>query len=643
MKIFLQFIVYFIILLTGLNVAASGVGAANASTSIANTSGVRTLSAGASGVSTTNAGVSGAAVYDAGTSDILSKFELIYPYSMSGRQVKTEGTTTLPLYVSFTEFDVKKPGLITIQLKLPDNFIALKNAEWQEKRNAEGVFYEFKTESIKGFSRSFSLLYIKPLPGTSGGEKTIRSKVFYTGENKKIKTLIREKTFQYVAKQGESSEDKGTGASADTNSLNVSASSAGSTGLNSSKASADAKKYSASKSKAKADKFNWYILSVILPVDEDGHKDPKSEDGAIYVPDNKIEDLRNRITGDGATNWAAVLEHPVCYLQLNIRNPQQDVAMLKFKAFLKDRKTGEIVPGLCTGGKSDSDNPGGGFSKDKDEYATTAVFTLDGSKASSVILPVYVDSLRVLPGDYSLRIELQGAGQDKATEIPVSITKRHSMGIFAVIFAVLTLPLLIYKFFRLNRTVEKLGARGAITVALFAAVSFGGITIPTTLLSDFIHAFLGPFSVFITGCLSGIMQYLLLMALLILFRRPGVITLLLLLKFILTAVIFGRFTPLGILSLSVNITILELALKCSGFYAKEKISKPYMLIVALVIGLADAFINFINLEQMMFFYRLYYADWYIILYLAINGLIYSSIGAFFGYGTGSKLKQIAGE
>lgn len=48
---------------------------------------------------------------------------------------------------------------------------------------------------------------------------------------------------------------------------------------------------------------------------------------------------------------------------------------------------------------------------------------------------------------------------------------------------------------------------------------------PVTLLGDFFHVILGPFSGLITGVLNGIVQYLLLMALLILFRRPGVLSL----------------------------------------------------------------------------------------------------------------------
>ncbi len=178
---------------------------------------------------------------------------------------------------------------------------------------------------------------------------------------------------------------------------------------------------------------------------------------------------------------------------------------------------------------------------------------------------------------------------------------------------------------------------------MFAALAFGGITLPTTFLGDLLHVFLGPFSGFLTGVLSGILQYLLIVALLVLFRAPGVLSLMFFVKYMLSGLMLGHFTPLGLLSMSVYVAVLETVLYLTGFYKVKHLTKKYMLVVAVCIGLADAAITFVNLEQMMFFYRLYYADWYLALYMLINGLLYSSIGAWLGYRTGTKLKQVLGE
>ncbi len=64
--------------------------------------------------------------------------------------------------------------------------------------------------------------------------------------------------------------------------------------------------------------------------------------------------------------------------------------------------------------------------------------------------------------------------------------------------------------------------------------------------------------------------------------------------------------------------------------------------ISFLIGLCDAGITFVNMEQLMFFYRLYYADWFIGLYMLMNGLLYSTLGSWMGYRIGSRLKQVMG-
>ena len=124
---------------------------------------------------------------------------------------------------------------------------------------------------------------------------------------------------------------------------------------------------------------------------------------------------------------------------------------------------------------------------------------------------------------------------------------------------------------------------------------------PTTLFGDLLHVFLGPFSGLLTGVLNGVLLYLLVMSLLVIYRKPGIVALMFLLKWMLAGLMFGRFTPLGILSYMVYIVVLESILYISGFYRKQELTSGYVFIVAILIGTADAFITMINLEQMMFF------------------------------------------
>ena len=328
---------------------------------------------------------------------------------------------------------------------------------------------------------------------------------------------------------------------------------------------------------------------------------------------------------------------------LDMRNPQKDIRVLKFKAQLLDRATGNVVDGLITAGKTDHETGEGWAGKTGIGAETTALISLDGKKMQSFILPLYVDYFKILEGDYTLRITVTGGEQQKIQEVPLTIAKKHSLGFIAVCVSGLCFLILSFLMFRLKKCLRLIGAKGAITVALFAAISFGGISLPSTILGDLVHALLGPFSSLVTGLLSGVMQYLLVMSLLVLYRKPGVLTLLYLVKYMLSGIMFGHFTPLGMLSMSVNVAVLEILLYLCGFYSKKTVSRKYMLGVALLLGLGDALISFINLEQMMFFYRLYYADWFLVMYMFVNGLLYSSIGCWLGYKTGLKLQQVVGE
>ena len=534
-----------------------------------------------------------------------ARLQAEYPYSLEQKNIhQVEGGSTMPLYLNLTSYDIPQPQKATIKVTLPQGFQLLPGIGWRlfEKAGQHGV--QALWELPENFGQNFDLLYIKPLDAVPAGQYKILVEAM--GENLQLQ---REIVFNYIPMETATSSQART----------------------------------VTKDFVDKSKYNWYIQSVNLPVDSQGNKDDRAAANVIYVRDTTLEGFRNRMTGDGATNWSAVFNHPATHVMLEMRNPQKDVRVLKFKAELLDKHTGKPVPGLMTAGKV-VDEEGHGWAGDTGTAGeTTAMISLDGQKNQTFILPLYVDYFTVLEGEYALRITVSGNGQEKIQEVPIAIAKKHNVGLLAVSFSFLCALIAACLSYRLPGCIKQIGARGAITVALFAALAFGGITLPTTLLGDLLHVFLGPFSGLVTGVLSGVLQYLLIVSLLTLFRAPGVLALMFFVKYMLSGLMFGHFTPLGALSTCVSVVVLEATLYFSGFYKAQSLSKKFMLLVALLLGLADAVVTFINLEQMMFFYRLYYADWYLALYMLINGLLYSSIGAWLGFKTGSKLQQVMGE
>ena len=531
--------------------------------------------------------------------------DVVYPYNLdkSDKHV-VHGGSTMPLYINIKSFDVPHEQQARLKVILPEGFSALPDDKWQAGAEDGHNIATSAWMLPADFGQTFDLLYLRPDGSAKAGEQKLVVQVQGEGWEQQ-----RDVAFTYDMQQDKAQDADALG----------------------------------KKKKPDARRFNWYIQNVTLPVDNLGNKDDRAAEGVIYVRDTTLEGFRNRMMGDGATNWSAVFNHPATFLLLDMRNPQRDVRLLKFKAELIDKATGKLVPGLCTAGKNDNDSEHGWAGDTGNNNETTALISLDGQKAQTFIIPLYVDYFTILAGDYSLRITVSGNGQEKVQEVPLTITKTHNLGLLAVGFSFLCLGALVVFSYKLKSCIYKIGAKGAITVALFAALAFGGITLPTTLLGDLLHVFLGPFSGLFTGVLSGVLQYLLVVSLLVLFRAPGVLSLMYLVKYMLSGLMFGHFTPLGLLSLCVNIVILEAVLYFSGFYRKQELGKRYMLFVAVLLGVGDALITFVNLQQMMFFYRLYYADWYLALYMLVNGVLYSSIGAWLGAKTGSKLQQVMGE
>ena len=540
------------------------------------------------------------------------RLEALYPFNLEKKTVtEVKGQSTFPLYLDLFTHDVPKVQQANITVELPEDFKALSSAGWQISNEGRKASVEWSLPA--DFGRHFDLLYIQAGSNAVAGTKNI--KLLAQGSDWRLEKNI---SFTYISvNNNKGIEDKH-------------------------KATSDTAVAKQGK-KVDKSKFNWYIQDVKLPVDKQGQADAKSIANVIYVRDTSLESFRNRMVGNGATNWSAVFAHPACHLLLDMRNPQMDVRMLKFKAEMLDKATGKPVPGLCTSGKVSEDGEEGWAGSNTVEAATTALISLDGKKAQTFILPIYVDYLNVLEGDYNLRITVSGNGQEKITELPLTITKKHNIGLAMVGFALLAFVIMLLFSKKIKDCIYLVGAKGAITIALFSAIAFGGITLPTTILGDFLHVFLGPFSGLITGLLSGVLLYLLIMSLLVLYRKPGVLALMYIVRFMLSGIMFGHFTPIGVLSCSVNIVILESVLYFSGFYRSKSLEHKYMLGIAILMGCADAAITFVNLEQLMFFYRLYYADWYLALYMIINGFMYSSIGAWLGYKTGAKLRQVMGE
>lgn len=542
--------------------------------------------------------------------------DTVFPYSLTGTTNSDvfQGSTN-PLYLNLENINSDKKNNIIVKIHIPKILkYEVGKSNWKIVENSDNsneIVIENSWSLRKNYDKKFDLLFLKTGENAKIGKYKIKIETIY--KNKKIIKHIDFNVLNNLLNE-------------ETNNLNI-------------KEAIDDHKYKSSNNKSKS--FNWYITRIVLPVDENGDVDNKIARGSIYIKDTSFEKLRNRIVGNGAVNWEELYNKPITYLAMSISNQKHDVRVLQFKAELVDKKTGNIQPGLCHVGMDDSNAAMSWGSNE--ENASTALISLKGERDQNFVIPLYVNNFKITEGKYNLRITVNDNANSKVQEIPIVIIKKSDLGIFAVGFSIICFIIMLFNVVKIKNRIKDIGAKGAITVALFSAVAFGSIVVPTNFAGEILSVILGPFSGLVTGLLSGVLLYMLITALLMLYRKPGIVALMFISKWLLTAILFGQFTPAGVLSYSVYIVVLELVFFIAGVYKKGELTVRDMIIIAISIGLADAFMTFINLEKMMFFYRLYYADWYIFLYMVVNGLVYSSIGTWFGFRLGNKLRQITGD
>jgi len=389
---------------------------------------------------------------------------------------------------------------------------------------------------------------------------------------------------------------------------------------------------------------------IVLPLDKDGKRDEKQNGSALVLRDRSLDYFKNILRGKGASNLEIEAIHPVSHMGLDFSNPAGQQKLVIVEAELLDKNTHRKVPGLYTPG-SNSDNDGAGAMAANQERLTAFV-ALTGEARQRLLLPIYADESLLTEGNYLLRVMVEdGETQVWSRETPIVVVKKNMRGLFTLGIALLMLlAFLVLIAKRLPFVLAGMKTRRLITIALFGTCAFAVVNVPSTLLNDFFHIFLGPFGFLLTGMFSGVMLYMLTGALITLIPLHGVVTLMAAIRMLLGMVAFGHMSPIVLLSYGVNAFLLELALAATGFTsARMEEAEPIrftlrrMVILALACALADTAATYVTMQGMAVLYRLYYADWYIYMVMAVNGFFYTMIGAGCGLLLGSRLADVGSD
>ncbi|WP_371366831.1 hypothetical protein SRRS_10360 [Sporomusa rhizae] len=398
-----------------------------------------------------------------------------------------------------------------------------------------------------------------------------------------------------------------------------------------------------------ADVLPITVVGIILPLDKDGNTDDRRGQNVLLLRDRQWDYYKNLLIGKGASNQEVEAIHPVTHLGVDIDNPSGVQKLAVVTVRLLDAGSHQPVAGLFTPGATNEDTNGGALDRQKD-YLESFV-ALNGDTKQRLLMPVYADERALAGGDYMLQAEISdGITPNIVYESPLTIVKKDSKALVVVSIAALAVMAgLIVAFSRLRRVLAALKTRWLVTIALFGASAFAVVNVPSTLLNDFFHIILGPFAVIVTGLFNGVFLYMMVVALVILIPRPGVVALMTVIRMLLAMLAFGQISPIGVLSYCLQALLLELFIYGSGMYGwlqkqeGERIPAGKIVLLAVCCGVADTISTYVLLQGMAFLYRMYYASWYIAMVLAINGFVYTAIGAACGTALGTRLARIGGD
>ncbi len=377
------------------------------------------------------------------------------------------------------------------------------------------------------------------------------------------------------------------------------------------------------------------ITSIDMPTDSDGKADQRQRKDTIYHP----RPLFNWLGKEQTDPF-----EPITLQTVRLMNHGDETIHVVVSSINRGLNTGEAVSFLAP---PDAVNAGTDRSI---SFASVA-----GGELTSISLPIYFQPHSVIAGEYvrDITVKIWGSNTTIINEkrpLHIIVPNRHALFVsgFAIISSCIGFVLLL-RFHR--RFFVRFTTKQLIVIAIFGTTIFVTVVVPSTLFLNLVTAFLGPFSVILTGLVNETVYYALLTALLFyIYGAPGressqefgneqettkggVILLVSVVRLLLGAVTFGLFTPMTIIYTGTSVLLLEI-----GFML---VRRRGLFTWAIVLAICDAVAVYVDFQLSILFYRLFFADWYILLRILLEGFMYTFIGVLLGAQLGRGLWKVA--
>ncbi|MCW8130678.1 MAG: hypothetical protein KIS92_10035 [Planctomycetota bacterium] len=369
------------------------------------------------------------------------------------------------------------------------------------------------------------------------------------------------------------------------------------------------------------------VTGADVPADRNGAPDVSKRPGVLQLPTHLGQKLRAAL---GMAAPKLEREEPFSYQSVRVRNETDAAMALEVSCQMRDLRTGgpavgfdlPVVLGL----------PGASPSN-------TLLVPARGER--SVALPLYVDD-EALPGEYVRHVETRLIGSDavvSTADFPLGIEQTDRPPLYftllAALITALALPVLLL---RARRIMRGFTNTELVQIALFGAASFVLVNVPSQLASTLISALLPVLNPFVLGLWDTLAASAIEGAVVALVPRPGVVLLAGGVRFLLNGILFGAFSPVSFLMTVPSLLVFEALLWICGCTRGHK---PSAWAWGLAFGLNGIVAAGLNLALAMALYRLFYADWYIALYLVTNGFTYHAAGGAMGARLGLSLQRTA--
>ena len=382
------------------------------------------------------------------------------------------------------------------------------------------------------------------------------------------------------------------------------------------------------------------IESIEMPTDAMGTVDRKQREDTIYYPRPLFSWLRTPQTN---------AFEPVTYQTLQLRNRGAETIHVVVSSTNTDTKSGETISFLAP-----PETANGRTNR------SVAFATLPGGTVTEIPLPIYFHPVylsqgkieQAIPGEYERDVTVKVWGSDATVlreQRSLHLIVPNQQALLVSLLAIISSCIGFATVLRFHKRIfASFTTKHLIVIALFSTTVFVAVMVPSTLFLNLVRAILGPISVLLTGLINETLYYALLTALLIYIngdpkhtettnrertKGSGVILLVSAVRLLLGGVTFGLFTPMAIVYTGTSVLLLE-----TGFLL---VRNRTLLAWAVVLGICDALSVYVDFQLSILFYRLFYADWYIVLRILIEGFVYTFIGVLLGARLGRGLWRVA--